>query len=63
LEIHGCIQVGFSFKITTVLNKNMYRKGLNLRQAAYAAKKYKSHQRIPPDIMMDVNILLRGATG
>ncbi|KAJ7586334.1 hypothetical protein C8J56DRAFT_891253 [Mycena floridula] len=40
-----------------------YKKGLNLKQAAYAVKKYTSHRRIPPKIMMDINILNRGATG
>ncbi|KAJ7181903.1 hypothetical protein C8R46DRAFT_1186823 [Mycena filopes] len=37
-----------------------YRQGLNVRQAAYAAKKYKSHRRIPADVMADVNIAARG---
>jgi hypothetical protein len=37
------------------------REGLNFRQAAYAVKKYKSHRRIPANIMMDINIISRGA--
>ncbi|KAJ7626869.1 hypothetical protein FB45DRAFT_1081806, partial [Roridomyces roridus] len=37
-----------------------YRQGLNLRQAAYAAKKFKSHRRIPADIMRDPAIVARG---
>ncbi|KAJ7571964.1 hypothetical protein C8J56DRAFT_907098 [Mycena floridula] len=35
---------------------------LNLKQAAYAVKKYTSHRCIPPKIMMDINILNRSAT-
>ncbi|KAF9455167.1 hypothetical protein BDZ94DRAFT_1278708, partial [Collybia nuda] len=40
-----------------------YRRGLNVKQAAYAVKKYKSHRRIPANIMMDINIIQRGALG
>lgn len=38
------------------------RRGLNFRQAAYAVKKYKSHRCIPANIMMDINIISRGAS-
>jgi hypothetical protein len=34
-----------------------YRLGLNIRQAEYAVKKYKSHRRVNRTILMDVNII------
>jgi hypothetical protein len=37
--------------------------GLNIRQAAYAVKKYSSHRHIDKRVMMDINIINRGATG
>ncbi|KAJ7179789.1 hypothetical protein C8R46DRAFT_1029220 [Mycena filopes] len=40
-----------------------YRMGLNLRQAAYAVKKYTSHRRIPANILGDVNVIARGDVG
>jgi hypothetical protein len=33
--------------------------GLNLRQAAYAVKKYKSHRHVDKRILMDMNIELQ----
>jgi hypothetical protein len=30
---------------------NAYSKGLNGKQAAWAAKKYRGHRSLPPDIM------------
>ncbi|KAF9456284.1 hypothetical protein BDZ94DRAFT_1178041, partial [Collybia nuda] len=39
-----------------------YRRGLNFQQVAYAVKKYKSHRRIPANIMMDINIISQGVT-
>ena len=30
-----------------------YRKGLNGRQAAWAAKRYRSHRTIPPEAILD----------
>lgn len=35
----------------------IYRKGLNARQAEYAVKKYRSHRKVGAGIMMDVNIM------
>ncbi|KIM64706.1 hypothetical protein SCLCIDRAFT_114552 [Scleroderma citrinum Foug A] len=35
-----------------------YRKGLNAHQAEYAIKKYKSHHRCSPAVMMSVGVLL-----
>jgi len=34
------------------------RKGLNARQAEFAVKKYKSHRRCGPTLMMSVGVLL-----
>jgi hypothetical protein len=42
---------------------HLRRMGLNIRQAAYAVKKFTSHRRINKSIMMDINIINRGATG
>ncbi|KAJ7141467.1 hypothetical protein C8R44DRAFT_867087 [Mycena epipterygia] len=38
-----------------------YRVGLNLRQAAYAVKKFKSHRRIPANIHEHVGIVERAS--
>ncbi|KAK0472307.1 hypothetical protein EDD18DRAFT_1232106 [Armillaria luteobubalina] len=35
------------------------RLNLNVRQAEYAVKKYKSHRRIPRQALMDVGIINR----
>ncbi|KAM6494004.1 hypothetical protein JOM56_010365 [Amanita muscaria] len=40
-----------------------YRLGLNIRQAAYAVKKYTSHRCVPNNIIMDINVITRGANG
>jgi hypothetical protein len=42
---------------------HLTRMGLNIRQAAYAVKKFTSHRRIDKHIMMDINIINHGATG
>ena len=34
-----------------------YRKGLNVKQAEYAVKKYKSHRKIPDTILTDLDVL------
>ena len=34
-----------------------YRKGLSVKQAEYAVKKYKSHRKIPDTILTDLDIL------
>ncbi|KAF9494269.1 hypothetical protein BDN71DRAFT_1393551 [Pleurotus eryngii] len=39
---------------------NAYRKGPNVKQAAYAVKKYTSHQCLGQNVMMDVNVINRG---
>ncbi|KAJ7651933.1 hypothetical protein B0H17DRAFT_1101754 [Mycena rosella] len=39
-----------------------YQFGLNIRQAAYAVKKYPSHRRIPAFIMRDEGIIARGTS-
>ena len=41
-----------------LLNLTVYRKGLNACQAEFAVKKYKSHRRCSPTLMMDVGVLL-----
>ena len=41
----------------------VHRLELNINQAAYAVKKYKSHRRIPLSINMDINIINRHNTG
>ena len=33
-----------------------YRKGLNMKQAEYAVKKYKSHRKIPDSILTEIDI-------
>jgi hypothetical protein len=41
-----------------VLNSHsIFSCGLNIKQAAYAVKKYTSQRRVPADIVMDVNVL------
>ncbi|KAG1843738.1 hypothetical protein C8R48DRAFT_780576 [Suillus tomentosus] len=35
-----------------------YRKGLNARQAEFAVKKYKSHRRCGPTLMMNLGVLV-----
>ncbi|KIK94348.1 hypothetical protein PAXRUDRAFT_143045 [Paxillus rubicundulus Ve08.2h10] len=35
-----------------------YRKGLNARQAEFAVKKYRSHRRCGPAMMMDLGVLV-----
>src|SRR5690242_17978572 len=39
------------------LNNTRNRKGLNARQAAYAVKKYKSHCKVGPNIMSELDDL------
>ena len=34
-----------------------YRKGLSVKQAEYAVKKYKSHRKSPDTILTDLDIL------
>ena len=36
-----------------------YRKGLSVKQAEYAVKKYKSHRKIPDTILTDLDILIK----
>ncbi|KAJ7921049.1 hypothetical protein B0H13DRAFT_1867053 [Mycena leptocephala] len=36
--------------------------GLNIRQAAYAVKKYPSHRRIPASITKDAEVIRRGTS-
>ena len=31
-----------------------YRKGLDMKQAEYAAKRYKSHRKIPDSILTEI---------
>ena len=33
-----------------------YRKGLNMKQAEYAVKRYKSHRKIPDSILTEIYI-------
>jgi|SRR6266540_5965348 len=40
-----------------ILNDSEIRKNLNMKQASYAVKKYKSHHCIPASIMMNINII------
>jgi len=56
LALHGCLQVcNISF---IGLNLTFNRWGLNARQAEYAVKKYKSHHRCGPALMMSIDIML-----
>lgn len=41
----------------------IYRLGLNIRQASYAVKKYKSHRRVNRAVLMDIEVLKNGTNG
>ena len=53
--IHYCLQTKSSLLSC--------RLGLNIRQAAYAVKKYKSHRRVDQRILMAINIIKWGRNG
>ena len=46
----------FYFELTTFVNI-ITKMGLNIKQAAYAVKKYTSHHQIPANIHMHVNVI------
>jgi hypothetical protein len=51
------------YYLRTIPSLLSFRLGLNIRQAAYAVKKYKSHRRVDRRILMDINVINRGRNG
>ena len=60
LAVHGCLQVRNTQVPPYQLFQMVFffRKGLNAKQAEFAMKKYRSHRRCGPAVMMSVEVLL-----